>query len=83
MSLCDACHGSHAVYHITLQVSIFGPRTERQKRAQFWLCETCELASRQILCRDELQRERLAYRFVDNPAFLSPRGGWTRRSTSA
>jgi hypothetical protein len=76
--LCDACQTSEAVYHITIAVTVFGPRAERLKQAQFWLCESCELASRQILARDELQRSRLAFRFVDNPSFMSPTARWRR-----
>jgi hypothetical protein len=80
MPLCDACQSSPALYHITIHITVFGPRAERLKQAQFWLCESCELASRQILARDELQRSRLAFRFVDNPSFMSPTARWRRRA---
>ncbi len=72
MHLCDACQKYDAVYHVSFTVSIFGPKYQKTKRAQFWLCAECERASQQILCRDDLLPRRAAFRFVDNPSFMSP-----------
>jgi hypothetical protein len=72
MHLCDACQNNDAVYHVSFTASIFGPKRQKTKRAQFWLCETCERASQQILCRDIFLSRRTAFRFVDNPSFMSP-----------
>ena len=83
MPLCDACANYEAIYHVTLQVNIFGPRSERVKSIQFWLCSDCERSTQQILAKDELRRARLAFRFVDNPAFLSPTGRWRRKEAPA
>lgn len=72
MSLCDASQQNDAVYHVSLSASIFDPKNQKTKRAQFWHCETCERASQQILANDRLLRRRIAFRFVDNPTFMSP-----------
>jgi hypothetical protein len=74
--VCNSCRTKEAVYHITHIAEIFGPGRPRVKNANFWLCESCEYGSREILQRDGLQRQRLAFRFCDNPSFMTERAGW-------
>jgi protein-arginine kinase activator protein McsA len=78
--LCDACQANQASDHITLQVSIVSSTRNKTKIVQFWLCEDCEQSSQQILTRDELQRHRVAFRFVDNPSFMSPSSKWRKKA---
>ena len=76
---CEACRQAEGVYHVTLTVDVFGPQTTKRKAVQFWLCEACERAARQVLQKDRLQRGRVALRMVDNPGFMTVRGAWNHR----
>ena len=48
LGYCDSCHNNQAAYHITIQVSIFGSNSIRDKFIQIYLCEACESSSRKM-----------------------------------
>jgi hypothetical protein len=48
------------VFHVTVNVEVFGPASTRAKRAQFWLCERHEKDSQKVLARDWAQKGRVA-----------------------
>ena len=80
MSLCQSCGERDAVFHITLQVSIFGPKSTRLKSVQFILCDRCEVGLQQVFCKDDLQKARLAVRLSDAPEFMSESpSAWKKR----
>jgi hypothetical protein len=60
MRYCSACKSAEGVNHITVTVDVFGPKTNRQKLAQFWLCAACEKRLTDFMARDEEQRGRVA-----------------------
>jgi len=71
LSLCQACGHHEAVYHITVDVSVFGPNSTRAKPVQFILCDSCEVFLQQVLCRDEYLKPRMAARLTQGSAYQS------------
>lgn len=83
MGKCEACGIGEGVYHVTLRLTVVGPRgQDRIKLVHFWLCEQCETANQQVMAHDNHQRERLARRMTDFPAFLSKWQAWRERHLS-
>ena len=70
MAKCEACGNGEAVYHVTVTVTVAGPKTTRQKLAQFWLCEECELLNRRVLARDHGQAHRVARLLCTVPEYV-------------
>lgn len=75
MIACNSCHKEEGRYHVTLNVSIFGPSTERLKHITLWLCDACEKNSREVLAKDFMQAERVARALTwlpDKPGRAAP-----------
>jgi hypothetical protein len=73
---CTACEEREAVYHLTVRVTVYGPKTERVKLVSFALCEECEMSNRQIFCDDGMFKRRVALRMVHDPSFYSKYPEW-------
>jgi hypothetical protein len=71
MRYCSSCGVNEGTIHITVTVDVFGPKTNRQKMAQFWLCAECEKLLRDFMARDEFQRRRVAKAVCPVTAFVS------------
>ena len=71
MPLCQACGQNDAIFHITLNVNIFGPKSVRSKVVQFIVCDACDVRLQQVFCRDVFLKERIAVRLTVNPEFKS------------
>ena len=83
MNYCEACKEKEAKYHATLRLTLVGPEGAKTKIVQFWLCESCEAASQQVLARDRMQRERLARRLSEGPDYLTKWQDWRLRNQNA
>lgn len=79
MRSCDSCQVGEGIHHVTARFEIYGPGASKVKIAQFWLCEGCEMASRQVLERDANLSQRVARRLVSDPEFLSRYRDWRDR----
>jgi hypothetical protein len=79
MRVCDSCQKGEGTLHVTVRWDMVGPKATKVKHAQFWLCESCEMASRQVLVRDALLAQRMARRLTEEPEFLSRYHDWRTR----
>lgn len=76
MAVCDACQKAEGTNHVTVSVTVFGAKTTRAKPVQFWLCDSCEMASRQVLADDVGRRRRVAWRLTVDPQLFSRFRDW-------
>lgn len=79
MRLCDACQQEEGTIHVTVRVTVFRVSSESRKIVQFWLCDTCEKANKQVLANDANQRRRVALRLTQEPSFFSKWRDWRGR----
>jgi hypothetical protein len=78
MYQCDAC-GKEAMFHLSVQVTVVGPKTNRLKLVQFWLCESCSHAHSQVMELGPDQKARIARRLTEFPEYLSRWKDWRTR----
>lgn len=71
MAVCEACSTREGTHHITVSVTVFGPKTTRVKKVQFMLCENCVLALGQVMADDRQKRQRMAWRLTQDPQLFS------------
>lgn len=64
---CDACGREPGVYHVTLTVDIFGPKSKKQKKVQGWLGEICEKKNRLFFERSAMQQVRVLKAITPKP----------------
>ena len=75
LGYCDACHNVKATHHLTVQVTVFGPRTIRDKLIQINLCDACEISSRKMLAVNHqatFARALTSFHLFDNQFSLPP-----------
>lgn len=76
---CDSCGKETGMHHVTLGVTVVGPKRDKKKMVQFWLCEICEKALAQSLEAGPAQRQRVARRLTEFPEYLSHWKDWRNR----
>jgi hypothetical protein len=82
MGVCDACGKGEGTHHVTVRVTVFGPKATKTKVVQFWLCADCEVANQQVLADDANRRQRVAMRMTRDPEFFSRWREWRRKSAA-
>lgn len=76
MANCEACGKGEGIHHVTVTVTVFGPKATKVKTVQFWLCDRCELANQQVMAQDSQRRQRLAWRLTQEPQLFSRFRDW-------
>jgi hypothetical protein len=79
MAKCEACLTAEGTYHVTLGVTVVGPKRDKKKLVQFWLCEGCERSLSQVMEGGPAQRQRVARRMTEFPEYLSHWKDWRDR----
>jgi hypothetical protein len=79
MVICEACEKEEGIHHVTLGVTVVGPKRDKRKIVQFWLCISCERALAQTLEAGQAQRQRVARRMTEFPEYLSHWKDWRAR----
>jgi len=79
-TICEACGEEPGTHHVTLSVSVVGPKSDKRKLVQFWLGERCVKALAQTMERGPSQRMRVARRMTEFPEYLSHWKDWRNRT---
>ena len=79
MYICDACQAEPGIYHATLTVQVVGPGGTKSKMVQFWLCQRCEMANRQVMERRPALLSTIAQRLTQWPEHVSRWKDWRKR----
>lgn len=79
MAVCESCGTAEGTHHVTLGVTVVGPKKDKRKVVQFWLCEGCERSLSQTLEGGPAQRQRVARRMTEFPEYLSHWKDWRER----
>ncbi len=81
MRYCNACSSAEGTIHITVTVDVFAPKTNKQKIAQFWVCEACNKLLSDFLARDNNQRQRVAKAMCPPKTFTNNASGGDAQHT--
>jgi hypothetical protein len=76
---CEACGNEPGTHHVTMGVTVVGPKANKKKLVQFWLGENCIKAMAQTLEGGPAQRQRVARRLTEFPEYLSHWKDWRNR----
>lgn len=79
MAVCESCGTAEGTHHVTLGVTVVGPKRDKKRLVQFWLCEGCERSLSQTLEGGPAQRQRVARRMTEFPEYLSHWKDWRER----
>lgn len=79
MAKCEACGLNEGTHHVTVSVTVVGPKSERRKMVQFWTCQDCDRSLSQTLEAGPALRQRVARRLTEFPEYLSRWKEWRKR----